>query len=69
MKFALFVDSYSVKPEDGGVSRKWYSHGDGIATVWASSFASARQMTIEDAVEVYRRVDSPLRKIGLAPVE
>lgn len=69
MKFALALYSYSSVFEDHGVKRTWYSSGVGSGARWTSMFEGARQMDLETALAVYRRMDDPMRKMGLVPVE
>jgi hypothetical protein len=69
MKFVLALYSGSYKPEDHGIARSWYVAGQGDGARWSPKFDAARQMTLDEAVEVYQRMDSPMRKLGLVPVE
>jgi hypothetical protein len=70
MLFAIFVDSYSIRPEDRFVGRNWFVRHDSNGNpVLAREFDRAAKVPIEEAVAIYKRWDSPLRKLGLVPVE
>lgn len=69
MKFAIAIYGYSAKPDDHGVAREWYAHGEGSAVRWTPVFVGARQMDLATALDVYKRLDDPQRKLGLIPIE
>jgi len=69
MKFALALYTGSSNPKFYGISRTWYVSGDGDGARWTPAFEGARLMDLPAALEVYKRLDSPFRQMGLVPVE
>lgn len=67
-RFAVCIFGYSNKPEDFGVSRRWYVRGEGDNVTWSVPFNDKLGMPLDQALAVYNKLDSPVRRMGLVPV-
>jgi hypothetical protein len=68
MQFVICVDSASYEKEDMGVHRTWIVRMNGDLPVIGKDFNLAERMTIERATEVYLKLVTPVRKLGIIPV-
>lgn len=67
-KFAICIYGYSAKPEDYGVSRRWFVSGSGDNVRWSVNFDPKFAMPLDQALRAYELLDSPMRRLGLVPV-
>ena len=70
MLFALFIARPSSARDDHGIRREWIrwveESGEPVIHV---NFQYAAKVSLAQVLDMYKKLDSPLRKLGIVPVE